>query len=129
MHGHAGILPEFPGKLAFADIHGVNVVRTALEKAIGKATGGSADVYAEFTGGINLKCIERGFEFVATATDKFLAGGDLHIGISDDGIAGFAGELTVHADSTGENQALCLLPAGGQTTGDQLNIKPGAHRR
>ena len=67
------VLPQFPGELALADIHGKNFCRAVLQQAIGEAAGGRAEIKRDQAGDIELKMVQRVFEFVAAAADEFFA--------------------------------------------------------
>ena len=70
----AAVLAEFPGELALADIHGKNFGRAVLQQAVGEAAGGRAEVERDQAGHVQLKMLQRVFEFVAAAADVFFAG-------------------------------------------------------
>src|SRR5690349_17179457 len=72
--------------------------------------------------------LERMFEFVAAAADELFAAVQFHdIGFFD-GIAGFAGGMSVHAHLSGHHGTLRLLAALTQAALDEHLIQSDAHR-
>jgi hypothetical protein len=120
---HPAILPEFPGELPPADVHGKNPCGSVLQKAISESAGGCAQIKRGHSGDIQMKMVEGVFQLVAAAADVFITGikGKLVIGL--DGIAGFAGALGVDADLSGENGAFGALAAFAKAAFNQGLIK------
>src|SRR5687767_11969766 len=95
-HDHnPAIATQFPRKLAVSDIHGVNLGGTGLEQAIRETPSGRAKVNGRLAGYVEVKVLQRVCEFVAAATDEFLRRGERELVGLCNGIAGFAGGLTV----------------------------------
>ena len=108
-HHDAVVLSEFPSQLTVPDIHGVNPGRAGLQEAIGETTGGRAEVNGNESDDVELEMLEGVFEFVAAATDKFFGSGKSELIRFRDGIAGFAGGLTIDERLTGHDGAFGLF--------------------
>jgi hypothetical protein len=120
---HPAILPEFPGKLAPADVHGKNLCGAVLQQTIGEPAGGCAQVERVHSGDIQMKMIQGMFQFVAAAADVFIAGIKGKLVIRLDGIAGFADGLGVDADLSGEDGAFGALAAFAKAAFNQGLVK------
>jgi hypothetical protein len=81
-----------------------------LEKAVGEASGGRADVEADFSGDVDAEMIERAFELQAPTTDKARGCFEVEDGIIGKEQARFGGGVPVHTDLTGDDEPLGLLP-------------------
>jgi hypothetical protein len=73
---HAGVGSEFPIDLAGSGIDAMHAQSAVLEQAIGEASGGSADIEADFLLWIDGELAERGFELEPATAD--VAKGLLH---------------------------------------------------
>ncbi len=81
-HGHAVVGAETLVQLAAADVERRHVRRTALQKAVGEAAGGGADVDAREPGDVDAEGVERGRQLVAAARDERRPLLDLQLGAS-----------------------------------------------
>jgi hypothetical protein len=108
---HPAILPEFPGELTTANVHGKNFRRAMLQQTIGESAGGRAQVEHGRSCDIQMKILQGMFQLVAAAADVFIAGTEGKLVIGLDGIAGFVGGLGVDADLSGKNGAFGALAA------------------
>jgi hypothetical protein len=120
---HPAILPEFPGKLSPADVHGKNLCGAVLQQAIGESTGGCAQVKRGHAGDIQMKMVQGLFQLVSAAAYIFIAGIQGKTVIGFDGIAGFAGGLVVDADLSGENGAFGAFTAFAKAAFNQGLVK------
>ena len=107
----AGVVPEFPGELPPANVHGKNFHRAVLQQTIGESAGGRAQVERGEAGDIQMKMVQSMFQFVAAAADVFFAHvqGELVIGF--DGVTRFVDGLGVDADLAGKNGAFGAFAA------------------
>jgi hypothetical protein len=120
---HPAILPEFPGELPPADVHGKNFFGAVLQQAISESAGGGAQVESGDSSGLQMKMVEGVFQFVAAAADVFVAGLEDKLVIRLDGIAGFAGGLGVDADLSGEDGAFGAFATFAKAAFNQGLIK------
>ena len=67
----AGVAAKLEGDLAVAGVHGDDAGGAVLEEAVGEASGGGADVEANFSGDVDLPVGECVFEFEAAAAYVF----------------------------------------------------------
>jgi hypothetical protein len=107
----AGVVPELPGELPPANVHGKNLRRAVLQQTISESAGGCAQVERRQSGDIQLKMAQGVFQLVAAAAHVFLVRvqGELVTGF--DGVAGFVRGLGVDADLTGKNGAFGAFAA------------------
>ena len=126
---HPAVLPEFPGELPPADVHGKNPCGAVLQQAIGKSAGGRAEVERGYSDDIQMKMVQGLFQFVAAAADVFIAGIEGKTVIGLDGIAGFAGGLGVDADLTGEDGAFGAFAAFTKAAFNQGLVKASLELR
>src|SRR5690606_29398683 len=68
--GDAGILDQFVVHLGTTDIDAGCADAAALEAAVGKAAGGSADIQVAQTANIDFELVEKAFQFFPAAADK-----------------------------------------------------------
>ena len=68
----AGVVPELPGELSPANVHGKNLRRAVLQQTIGEPARGRTQVECRQSGDIQLKMAQGVFQFVAAAADVFL---------------------------------------------------------
>jgi hypothetical protein len=122
------ILAQFPGELAVADIHGINLFGPRLQQTIGKAAGGRAQIHGGLARDRELKMLEGVFEFVAAATDVFLRRGERELIRGGDGIARFPGGVAVDERLAGHDGALGLFAAFTNAAIDQGLINPNHAR-
>jgi hypothetical protein len=120
---NAGVVAEFPGELAPANVHGKNPGGTVLEQAIGKSARGRAEVERSEAGDVQLKMAQGVFQLVSAAADVFFTRveGDLVAGF--DGIAGFVGGLAVDADLSGEDGAFGAFTAFAKAAFNQRLVE------
>jgi hypothetical protein len=122
------VLLESPGQLIRVDIRSEHQFCAVLEKAVGEAAGGGAEVEANAAGGVERKVGESGCEFEAGAGSEFLAGGEFEAGIGGDGSAGFVGAEAVEADFAGEDEGLGFFFGVSEAAGDEGDVEAGAPR-
>ena len=123
---HAGIGGEAVMELGLADIHGMDPGRAVLEKAVGAAAGGGADVHADALPGGKLRKAEEGFfEFEAAAPDEAFGLADGQGGIHGDFVAGLGGGAAIHEDVAGEDEAFGFFAAFGEAALDKQQIEAG----
>jgi hypothetical protein len=108
---NAGVVPELPGELPPANVHGKNLGCTVLQQTIGESAGGRAQVERRESGNIQLKMAQGVFQLVAAAADVFLVRVQGKPVIGLDGVAGFVGGLGVDADLSGNNGAFGTFAA------------------
>jgi hypothetical protein len=109
-----GVLAEFPGELATADIDGEDTQRSVLQEAIREAAGGGAEVDGGEAFGLNAESGEGVFEFMPTATDEAFGGVERDVVVRVGGASGLVGGEAVDADGAGEDEALGFFPAFGE---------------
>jgi hypothetical protein len=119
----AGVLAQFPGELAAADVDGVDELGAVLEEAIREASGGGADIHGDGVGDVDLEGLEGVFEFGSAAADVAGWGGDFELVVGLDFAAGFIGDLAIEADGAGEDEALGLFAAGGEALLDEADVE------
>lgn len=121
----ARVTTQLPRKLPVPDIHGKNFGRAALQQTVREAAGGRAEVQGGEAGHSELKMLERVFELVAAAADKFLrrVHGDVVGGL--DAVTGFFSGMAVDANGTGEDEALGLFAAVAEGALDEGLIQTG----
>jgi hypothetical protein len=107
----AGVVPELPGELAPANVHGKNLCRAVLQQTIGESAGGRAQVERHQSGDIQLKMAQGMFQFVAAAADVFLVRVQGEPVIGFDGVTGLVGGLSVDANLAGKNGAFGAFAA------------------
>jgi hypothetical protein len=107
----AGVVPEFPGELPPANVHGKNLRRAVLQQTIGEPARGRTQVECRQSGDIQLKMAQGVFQFVAAAADVFLVRVQGEPVIGFDGVTGFVGGLGVDADLSGKNNAFGTFAA------------------
>ena len=106
---HAPVLPQLPVKKTIADINAVHLFRTMLEQAVGKPAGGTSNIGADISMGIDPCSRKTGIEFITAATDE------TPDGFNDDGagrvnkMPNFAADAVIDLDTAGADQSPCFL--------------------
>jgi hypothetical protein len=108
---NAAVVPELPGELAPANVHGKNLRRAVLQQTIGESAGGCAQVERRQSGDIQLKVEQGMFQFVAATADVFFARDQGELVIGFDGVTRFVRGLVVDADLAGKNGAFGAFAA------------------
>ena len=119
-----GILPEFPGELAVADVDGIDLRCPRLEEAVGEAAGGGPDVEGDQALDGKAEGIEGAPEFEAAPADigvLFAPDPDLRIG--GDQASRLVHRPVADQDRPGEDQRLRPLPALRQAPRDEQLIE------
>ena len=119
------IVAQFPRELPVADIAGENFFRAVLQQTIGKTAAGCAKIEGDFSRDIDLKFLQRGFEFVAAAADEFFRRGECKLIGFANGIAGFARDLIVDANLSSENGAFGFLATVANPAIDESLVESG----
>lgn len=118
---------QFPIDLAGAGIDAVNARGAVLQQAIGEATGGGSHVETNFTGGIDGKLRESGFEFQATAAYVFQWLGDDDVRRFSYGMTGFVGFLAIDGDFSRKDEGLRFLTRFDQALIQHGDVEPLFH--
>src|SRR5580698_1074004 len=120
----AGVVAELHGDLAEAGVEGGDVGCAVLEKAVGEAAGGGADVEAGAAGDGDLPMVEGGFQLEAAAADvALLFAEQTDGGVGGDGGARLVDFLLVDQDAAGEDERAGTLAAGHEGTLDECQVK------
>ena len=119
----ARVVPELPGELPPANVHGKNLRRAVLQQTIGESAGGRAQVERRESGDVQLEMAQGVFQFVAATADVFLVRiqGEPVIGFN--GVAGFVCGLGIDADLSGENGAFGAFAAFAKAAFNQGLVK------
>ena len=83
-HDHAGVVSKLPVQLPRAHIDREHLRSAGLQEAIGKSTRRRSEIRANQTGDIDLKRLQRAFQFQPTAADVAELREDLDPGILRD---------------------------------------------
>jgi hypothetical protein len=102
---NARVLAEFPGKLAAANVNGINFGRAVLKEAIGETAGGSAEVNGGQAARIELEMAQTVFELESAAADVPFRDGEGEIVFRLDRVAGLFGGLAAVEDLAGQDGA------------------------
>ena len=86
-HGHARVLAQAVVELAVGDVERDDVLRPALEQAVGEAAGGGADVERAAAADVDLQGVERVRELDAAAGDVGRRAVDLELDLRVDQLA------------------------------------------
>jgi hypothetical protein len=116
---NTGVLTEFPGELALADIDGGDGRSAVLEEAIGEAAGGSADVEGTQVPDLKMEGGEGVFQFMSATAHVTVGGGEIELVIGSDGAAGFVSSVSIESDLPGEDGALRFFSGFAEAAGDQ----------
>src|SRR6516162_6032858 len=117
------VLPEFPGELAAADVHGKNLGGAVLEKTIREAAGGRTKVKGSKSGHVQLKMVQGMFELVAAAAGVFFGRFQRQVVIRSNVVAGFVCRLGVDADLSGKDRAFGTFAALTKATVNQSLVE------
>jgi hypothetical protein len=119
----ARVVPELPGELPPANVHGKNLRRAVLQQTIGESAGGRAQVERRESGDVQLEMAQGVFQFVAAAADVFLVRVQGELVIRFDGVTGFVRGLGIDADLSGENGAFGAFAAFAKAAFNQGLVK------
>lgn len=122
---HARVAAKFPRELTLPHVHGKNFFRAALQQTIRETAGGCAQINRGKSIHVDLKMFERVFEFVAAATDEFIAGLQNNFVRWLDRVAWFFGGMAIDANLAGENEALGFFAAVAKAAFDEGLIETG----
>jgi hypothetical protein len=116
-------VPELPGELPPANVHGKNFRRAVLQQTIGESAGGRAQVERHESGDIQLKMAQGVFQFVAAAADEFLFRIQSEPVIGFDGVTGLVRGLGIDADLAGKNGAFGAFAAFAKAAFNQCLVE------
>ena len=111
---NARIVAQLPRELTIANVNRVNARCATLQETIGETAGGRAQVGANLATGIEVKGIERAFQFQPAAAYVFERRADRNLGIFQDRCARFVHALTVDLDHACQDQRLSALARIGK---------------
>ncbi len=109
MQNDARVCLELPIDLGCSNVDAMDAGGTVLEKAVGEAAGGGADVDGDAAGGVNLELLESPFEFEAAAADVAKLFEEFDGCVSGDGRAGLVDLLSIHQNLTGEDEGFAAF--------------------
>ncbi len=122
----ARIIAELHGDLAKAGVDGSDVRGAALEEAVSKAAGGSADVEAGSAGDVDFPVIEGGLKFESAAADVgHVVAEETDGGIGCNGGAGLVDLLLVGEYAASEDEGAGALATLDESALDEEEIDAG----
>ena len=121
----ARVLAQLPGELAGGDVHSIDANRAALQEAISKASGRTADIETDEAGQINAEIIEcTGQLRAGTAGVCGFAPGEFERSVNHHKAAGLGLRGAGDADASGENESLGALAGFCEAAFDEQAVQP-----
>jgi len=130
--GHARVAAELGVELGAADIHADHAGGAGLERAVGEAAGGGADVEHVGPFQIDGETLDKPGEFLATTTHEARRLFDDQLDVDRVFLAGLVEALGAAQHAAAHDETLGLGARGGEAAGDQELVETlffrGAHR-
>lgn len=124
----ARIATQAVGDLTVSCVDGQNIGCSVLEHAVGKASGGRANIQTELSRQIDFPALQRGFELeAATADVGIVVPEQAHGGGLGNSVAGLFNLLLIDENPAGENERLGPLTAGHEPAFDKQFVEADFH--
>src|SRR5579883_910714 len=129
MEDDARVGAELPGKLAGADVDGMDARGAGLQEGVGEPAGRGADIEGDLAGAIDGEMAQRGRELEAAAADVRRAREDFDRGIRIHGMSRLGGLLPADENFARHDEGLRFFAGLGEAALDEQAVEAEFHGR